>query len=380
MGCVVATDARSGTLDFSWMNMETAQVQATPNLYFRRSDRTQILFQGRSPGKMLTGLVTGTVGPDPVPLAGADSATGWHESAVYESLVLTPKGRIVTDLRLARLEPGETGAFFADLPRAGEAGLTEHLKRYLPPRLARGESCADVLSMVTVVGPDAFSLTAALFSEHSSEILSGLTREVSTEGGVAAVPALIRGTSAVEGDQVLLFPSNAVAGPAVDLVASESRLAAWVALLQAQDGVGEGTQDLWTALRVAHGLPETGAELDEGVLPPEAGLERRAIDHQKGCYTGQEVIVRIRDRGHVNRHLRHLVVPSGVVPVVGATVHRLEDGKEVGVVKTAVRIPHQSEALAFAYIRREIQPGDRVTIAQGADLLAEVRALSHPPA
>ena len=61
---------------------------------------------------------------------------------------------------------------------------------------------------------------------------------------------------------------------------------------------------VWKTLGVEAGRPVFGTDMDERTLPPEAGIVERAIDQTKGCYTGQEVIVRIRDRGHVNRHLR----------------------------------------------------------------------------
>ena len=64
------------------------------------------------------------------------------------------------------------------------------------------------------------------------------------------------------------------------------------------------------------GRPRFGRELTEDVIPLEAGLLDRAIDQEKGCYTGQEVIVRILHRGHVNRHLRRLEF-SGQAPAPG---------------------------------------------------------------
>lgn len=77
-------------------------------------------------------------------------------------------------------------------------------------------------------------------------------------------------------------------------------------------------------LRIAAGLPAWGRELKEGMLPPEAGLDRRAISYHKGCYIGQEVLSRIKSVGRVNRRLARLRTDS---PDTGPL---LADGRQVG--------------------------------------------------
>lgn len=64
--------------------------------------------------------------------------------------------------------------------------------------------------------------------------------------------------------------------------------------------------------RIAAGVPAWGTELVEGMLPPEAGLDRTAISYHKGCYIGQEVLSRIKTAGRVNRRLARFTVPAGV--------------------------------------------------------------------
>jgi tRNA-modifying protein YgfZ len=73
-------------------------------------------------------------------------------------------------------------------------------------------------------------------------------------------------------------------------------------------------------LRIARGIPAWGPELSGDILPPEARLEERCVDYYKGCYTGQEVISRLRSVGKVNRLLHRLRAPAGV---------RLEAGWEI---------------------------------------------------
>jgi folate-binding protein YgfZ len=61
--------------------------------------------------------------------------------------------------------------------------------------------------------------------------------------------------------------------------------------------------DALEAFRIHHGVPISGRELTEGILPPEAGLDATDISYQKGCYIGQEVISRIKSAGKVNKKL-----------------------------------------------------------------------------
>ena len=104
--------------------------------------------------------------------------------------------------------------------------------------------------------------------------------------------------------------------------------------------------------------------MDERTLPPEAVLEARAISYNKGCYVGQEIIERIRSRGHVNRRLTGLLL-DGALPPAGAKL--LRDGKEVGVITTAVESPTLGRAIALGYLRREHwQPGTRLEVEGGA--------------
>ena len=125
-------------------------------------------------------------------------------------------------------------------------------------------------------------------------------------------------------------------------------------------------------LRTEAGIPWYGAELNEQTLPPEAGLEQRAISYTKGCYLGQEIVERIRSRGHVNRKLVGLVLGGASLPAAGAKLRR--DGKEVGHVTTAVHSPTLGRAIALGYVRREhLEPGTRLEVEGGGT--AEVTTL-----
>jgi folate-binding protein YgfZ len=96
-------------------------------------------------------------------------------------------------------------------------------------------------------------------------------------------------------------------------------------------------------LRIDAGTPAWGRELDETVLPAEAGLDETHISFTKGCYPGQEPVARLHYRGHPNRRLRRLVVPAAKP---GDEIEL--DGKVVGRVTSAV------PGRALGYVRREV--------------------------
>jgi len=98
------------------------------------------------------------------------------------------------------------------------------------------------------------------------------------------------------------------------------------------------------------------------VLLPEIPFER-LVSHTKGCYPGQEVVVRIRDRGHVNRHLRGLLLEGDAIPPHGAEV--LADGAVVGQVTSATRSLGLQRPIALAFVKRQHAPGARVTVRAG---------------
>lgn len=131
------------------------------------------------------------------------------------------------------------------------------------------------------------------------------------------------------------------------------------------DALQEAGALVWSAddfesERIAAGVPRMGLDLDDSVIPQEAGLDRTAVSFEKGCFLGQELVCRIHDRGRVNRHLRRVRVRDAAPPV-GATVVRSDDDKEVGAL-TSVAAISNGETLALGYVRHEIEPGSEVTV------------------
>ncbi|WP_411278188.1 YgfZ/GcvT domain-containing protein [Gaiella sp.] len=103
-------------------------------------------------------------------------------------------------------------------------------------------------------------------------------------------------------------------------------------------------------LRILACTPAWGRELDDRVLPAEAGLEDRAISFTKGCYPGQEPVARLHYRGHPNRGLRVLELEGIDLPAYDAELTL--DGKVVGRITSAVVA--EGRVLALAYVRREV--------------------------
>jgi folate-binding protein YgfZ len=118
--------------------------------------------------------------------------------------------------------------------------------------------------------------------------------------------------------------------------------------------VGEGVAE---CLRIEHGRPRYGIDLDDGVIPQEAGLNERAVSFTKGCYVGQETVARLFYRGRPNRQLRGLRLVEPVSP--GAEVSF--GGRPVGRVTSSAESPALGP-IALAFIRREAPPGSDVEV------------------
>jgi folate-binding protein YgfZ len=141
-------------------------------------------------------------------------------------------------------------------------------------------------------------------------------------------------------------------------------------------GVRRLAPSIAEALRIDNGEPAWGVEITDDYFPMEIGLDP-AIDYSKGCYLGQEPIVRIRDRGHINWRLVRLRVHEDVIPTRGDPLE--SDLKpRAGRVTSAARLPGEAPA-ALALLHVSIPAGSEVRIKHGeAVLMADVQAV--PPA
>ena len=104
-------------------------------------------------------------------------------------------------------------------------------------------------------------------------------------------------------------------------------------------------------------------------IPLEAGIESRAISTTKGCYVGQEIIIRVLHRGHgrVAKKLVGLTLsPSSSVPAAGERIHGGADDRDIGVVTSAVSSPAAGGPIALGYVHRDfVADGTSVAIESG---------------
>ncbi len=121
-------------------------------------------------------------------------------------------------------------------------------------------------------------------------------------------------------------------------------------------------------VRVEHGKPRYSVDISSGQIVAETG-QSQALHFQKGCYLGQEIVERVRSRGHVNKQLVSLEIDGEVAPARGSKL--VVDGKEIGEVTSAVLSPKTHKIAALAYVRvPHERPGAEMEVNH---LLARVR-------
>ncbi len=306
---------------------------------FDRSHRGRFRVTGSAPWQMLNGVLTGSV---PTYVQASDEGGTDAGLATYHT-VLTPKGRMITDLT-AVLDGAETETgLLLDVPVAGLEGLRAHLLKVLPPRFAKVTDVSESYASFTLVGPGAAEVLqqhgfrVADASDHSGSGSEGSWTRAPSWGEVLAVRTME------------VWPlAWTLYGPA------ESLSELWSSVSEA--GAQAAGLGVWNTLRVEAGRPSFGSDLDEKTMPPEAGLVARAIDERKGCYTGQEVMVRIRDRGHVNRRLHRLLLGNEVPASSGAELLAVDgSGKVVGELRSVVESPKFGQSVGLGYVRRGVE-------------------------
>ena len=150
--------------------------------------------------------------------------------------------------------------------------------------------------------------------------------------------------------------------PSCEFLAPQDRLAdLWHVLLSAvtKQGGGPAGFAALSAQRLAQGVPWFGYDFGEKQIPHEADLQDSHISYTKGCYTGQEIVERVRSRGQVNRHRVDLLFDGATPPIAGEVLKA--DGQEVGFVTRAALPSFLPHAIGMGYVRKDHNaPGARL--------------------
>jgi folate-binding protein YgfZ len=267
------------------------------------------------------------------------------------SLLLNPQGHILAEI--------ETYAFPDRLLCVSYSMIRERLIEVLDKYIIMDDvTLTDETpryGTLALEGPKA----AALVKEVSRADLAKL-EELSAHGGkVGSIPCWI----------IKRSPGGV---PGAELLAEREKLPElWQILSDAarwHEGAPMGYVAL-SATRLAQGVPWFGYDFGEKQIPHEAGLQDSHISYTKGCYTGQEIVERVRSRGQVNRQRVRLAFSGDVVPEPEAPLTL--DGKEVGYVTRAARTWDPPRILGMAYVRKEANaPGTVLQCGSGTATLA----------
>ncbi|HEU4974798.1 MAG TPA: glycine cleavage T C-terminal barrel domain-containing protein [Baekduia sp.] len=286
-----------------------------------RSEIGKLLLTGDEAAAFLDGQVSNAI-------EGLEAGHGRYAA------LLTTKGRMLGDLRVLATDEG----LLLLTERVALQALFDQLRRGLIGWRAELHKRTLQLGLLSLVGPRAEEVArAAGLPVPGPEEHDVAGEVVRTDLGLDVLPAAER-----TGDvRAALLAAGAVEAP-------------------------EATAEV---VRVERGRPRYGVDLDDGVMPEEAGIVDRAVSFTKGCYVGQETVARLHWKGKPNRHLRGLRL-SGAAATGDAVV---AGDREVGRLGSVAASPRLGP-VALAILRREVSPGDRVAVGD-AGTTAEVVAL-----
>jgi tRNA-modifying protein YgfZ len=277
-----------------------------------RSAMGKLLLTGDEAAKFLDGQVSN------------DIATLEPGHGRYATL-LTNKGRMLGDLRV--LDTGDGLLLITE--RVALQALFDQARRGLIGWQAELHKRTLELALLSLVGPRADDVARA----------AGLPIPGPDEHDVAG--------------EVVRTAAGLDVLPEADRAASVRGALLGAGAVEVPEAVAE-------IVRVEAGRPRFGIDLDDSVMPEEAGIVDRAVSFTKGCYVGQETVARLHWKGKPNRHLRGLKLSAPVAE--GAVVTSTGDeAREVGTVGSTVISP-RAGAIALAILRRSVAPGDRVLV------------------
>jgi folate-binding protein YgfZ len=271
------------------------------------SHKTVLRLSGEKAGQMLDAVLTNEVPKG-------------DRRGVY-ALLLNPKGRIQTDLRVLKAD----GSVLIDIEPEGVAAAKELLNRFAPFYRVEVEDLSETEAPWGILG---------LYGPHAGDLLD---RPVLTEHETTGITL---------GDAAVLATGVAVPVPGYDLLGPADALGAASEHLTGRGALPVDIPAYETS-RIEAGVPRFGSDMTPENFPAEAGVLDRAVSFEKGCYPGQETVARMRYRGHPNRTLRRLAVEGAPTPP-GAEI--LQHGKRVGQITSVAPLPVGGATLALGYL------------------------------
>jgi len=283
-----------------------------------RSERGKLALIGPDAIEFLNGQVTNE-------LLGLRAGEGRYAA------FLTHKGKMLGDLRI--LAVGETPELLLDTERAALQALFDMIRRFKVGYEVELHKRTLERGLLSLIGP-------------AAETIAGAAALAAEEHANAPTEIAGRAVLAVRTDV------------GVDLLCDAADTQALLAALR-ERGAAPVREEAAECLRIERGRPRYGIDLDDTVIPQEAGLNERAVSFTKGCYVGQETVARLHYKGRPNRHLRGLRLSAPV-----DTGEQLMLGERaVGRVGSFASSPRLGP-IALALLRREAQPGASVAVGE----------------
>ena len=305
--------------------------------------RGRLLLTGADRRAYLQGLLTNDI-------AALTPGTGCY------SAYLTAQGRMIADMRVFEL--GD--ALLVDLDASVTASVRDKWTMFIFSEDVQIQDRTSATAQVGIHGPQAARVLAETLTKDQPaqrpvppDVVDAVHEAVLDAMPVhACATVLFQGASAI----VLRTDDSGVFG--FDVVIPAEVRDAFTAALLTNGGAVVGA-DAVEVCRVEAGRPRFGVDMTAETIPLEAGIEDRAISLTKGCYVGQEIIIRVlhRGQGRVARRLVGLSLEAAAdVPLPGTVISSGERG--VGAVTSAVRSPALGRPIALGYVHRDfVAPG-----------------------
>jgi folate-binding protein YgfZ len=314
-----------------------------------RSTRGRIRLTGADRRSYLQGLLTNDI-------AALEPGTGCY------SAMLTANGRMITDMRV--LELGD--AILLDLPEQTATLVREKLETFVFSEDVTVADVAPQLDHFGLYGPQSATVLRAALSK-----LTAAGESAPTEDRLRTLRFFDNTKWDVHGEAIIVAKSDDFGLDGFEMYVPRASASALQTALIGAGAVTVDEQVLETC-RIEAGRPEFGIDMTDDTIPLEAGIEERAISHTKGCYVGQEIIIRVLHRGHgrVARRLVTILV-DGRVPSRADKILAAE--KEIGFVTSATHSPAAGQPIALGYVHRDFAHAGTTVLVATSDGIVGAR-------